>query len=583
MEMKFSEIIAKNTLIKKDVESLQSLDIVVLANISLTQLPPIMEYCLRKEGINANIQVGNYDNILQDSVLIKPSEIPLIFWELSNVIESLPYTIEIENDEFFNFVLEKISSEIKLLINNLKETPLVFFNRFTHLPFSVFTLKEDKFQKLCAVLNNLLESILTKNIILVDIEKPLFQLGITNSVDWRGYYTTKTLYKTDFLQSYSDFIKPYFLAIRSKTKKVLVLDCDNTYWNGVVGEDGYNNVALSSKDKKGIYFREVHLISKKLNQQGVILCLCSKNNYEDVEEVFLRRVEELIIPFDNFIIKKINWSDKSKNINEIAKELNVGKDSIVFIDDSSFEIHLINETLPEVTTFQVPSNLYEYPILFNKLKEYFFSFSLTKEDIEKSKMYIQNKIREQEKKSYNNIEEYLKSLKIQLNITVNSIENIERVTQLINKTNQFNLTTKRYQFSEVESFYLSKEFDLIDLKVNDKFGVSGLTGVCIIKYYNGHAEIDTLLLSCRILGRRIENAFLNEIIRYLVKKNVKKIKATYRKSIKNSQVEFFYENNGFSLVENSENEKSYMFNHKSFFNSKSENIIEILWNRDSNK
>lgn len=587
MEIKFSEILAKNDTLKKEVEMLQTMDIVVLSNITVSQFPPILEYTLRKEGVNANVKVANYDNILQDSKSIKSTEIPIIFWEVCNVIESIPYMIELENEEFYNAVFEKISSEIHLLINNLSKISLVFFNSFNHLPFSSTSVNQTRFQKLCEDLNDFLKKAKTKNIILIDIDKPFFQLGLNNVIDWRGFYLTKSLYKIAFFQSYAEFISPYFLSISAKSKKVLVFDCDNTLWKGIVGEDGYENIALSPKDKGGIYFRDVHLIAKRLLQQGVVFCLSSKNNFKDVEEAFSKRSNDLVLNFDDFVIKKINWNDKSSNIKEIAKELNVGEDSIIFVDDSSFEINLVNEILPEVTTFQVPKYSFEYPFQFSKLKELFFSLSLTNEDAQKSKMYIQNQLRENEKNIFSNIDDYLNSLNIQLEISINSVRNLERVTQLINKTNQFNLTTKRYLIGQVEKFYLSEEFDVVDLSVSDKYGDSGLTGVAIIKKSDSIAEIDTLLLSCRILGRQIENAFISEIVKYLFDEGVIEIKGSYKKTLKNVQVELFFEENGFSLVNNFGTEKSYVLNQSLFKNNKQinkqNNIHKIIWKRDLDK
>jgi FkbH-like protein len=235
-------------------------------------------------------------------------------------------------------------------------------------------------------------------------------------------------------------------------------------------------------------------------------------------------------------------------------------DSLVFVDDSPFEINLIKEKLPEVKTITVPNLLYEYHKIIQENLPLFFSMNKTVEDKARAKMYKQNMERAQILNSVENIEDYLSKLEISIIITRKDKSALDRIVQLTQKTNQFNLTTKRYANGNVQLFFDSPNYDVLSLNVKDKFGDFGITGVCIIKYDEEKAYLDTFLMSCRILGRNIEKVFIREILQYLDSKGLLEVRASYLKTIKNNQVENFYESNGFELIESIDSEKKNKFN-----------------------
>ena len=246
---------------------------------------------------------------------------------------------------------------------------------------------------------------------------------------------------------------------------------------------------------------------------------------------------------EHLAINKSNWSDKVSNLSAIAKELNIGLDSLVFIDDSSFEVNLIREQLPEVTVLQVPKRLYEYPKMLRENRGLFYNLSFTAEDKKKIDMYKQQVERETVKEKFTDIEDYLASLELKMTIYQDDEAIIPRMSQLSQKTNQFNLTTKRYTEGNIKSFIEKDVSKVIAFSVSDKFGDSGVTGLCIINLHDEtqSAEIDTLLMSCRIIGRNIEYAFIDYIIDMMKEKKVSSIKASYIKTQKNEQVNFFFE------------------------------------------
>jgi FkbH-like protein len=349
-------------------------------------------------------------------------------------------------------------------------------------------------------------------------------------------------------------------------------------WKGIIGEDGYNGISFKSGQQEGDYFEEVHYMLKYLKSQGVLLVLNSKNNFEDVKE-FFDKYNDLPVKWDDFVLKKINWNDKVSNIKEIAQELNLGLDSIVHIDDSDFEINHINKEIPDVVTIQVPKILKEYPILIRKAFSLFLNLNKTKEDLVRSEFYSAEEFRKREKDQIKTLDEYLESLQLELSIKHNDIDNIERLAQLTQKTNQFNLTTLRYSDSEIQNFMIDENSDIFSFSLKDKFGEYGITGLCILKKQNSFCcEVDTFLMSCRIIGRMVEFAFFNFLIDLLKNSSYKTIKAKFLTTQKNSQVEDFYEKLGFRISNNEEAQKNYEMDIASY-NSKNINYIKINYER----
>jgi len=347
-----------------------------------------------------------------------------------------------------------------------------------------------------------------------------------------------------------------FDAINYKRKKCLVLDLDNTLWGGILGEDGIDGVKLGG-DYPGNAFRDFQANIKMAANAGVMLAVCSKNNIEDVKEMWAKHPENILREND-FVCIKSNWDDKAKNIAEIAQELNIGLDSFVFIDDNPRERERVKTELPMVEVPDFPDQPFELFDFFTKIYSDFFQIHrLTNEDSKKTKQYKENTLRNQLKNSIGSIDEYIKNLNIELSIFVNS--NISRVAQMTQKTNQFNLTTKRYSESEINNFIENGHY-IYSLGVKDKFGDNGITAAAIVllNKHNNSADIDSYLLSCRILGKNIENIFLKYILNQLYDRGIINVTAKYSKTKKNSQTTSFYENNNFDIVGQSKGEKSYI-------------------------
>lgn len=387
------------------------------------------------------------------------------------------------------------------------------------------------------------------NIKAVDIWDFIHRYSVNELVDWKYYFTAQIPYNPQLVRAFRTWWLRQQQAIMLQRKKCLVLDLDNTLWGGIVGEDGVEGIQLSG-DYPGKVFHLWQEGVKELQRSGVMLAICSKNNIADVEEVWQKRTDMLLQKSD-FVAMRINWQDKATNLQELAMELNIGLDSFVFVDDNPAERELIKQQLPMVVVPDFPEQPYQLPDLYQQLVENYFSvYALTDEDRDKTKQYAANIQRKEAERSFTNLDDFIASLDIRLQIRqVNEIL-LPRVAQMTQKTNQFNLTTRRYSEQDLHMM-LSTGCEIWTLNVSDKFGDSGITGAIIITQ---DGLIDTMLLSCRVLGKGIEEVFLRYVLKHTKHTEVM---AMYIKTAKNSLVESFYDKMGFELLNADKTTKQY--------------------------
>jgi FkbH-like protein len=381
------------------------------------------------------------------------------------------------------------------------------------------------------------------------------QYGNINLEDTKMLYTTKTSVSLRYTPELAREYMRYILPMKYMTKKCLVLDLDNTLWGGIAGEDGINGIKLDITDT-GRNFYDFQKEILNLYNKGVILAINSKNNEEDALKI-IEQHPHMVLRKEHFSVMKINWQDKVTNMLEIAGELNIGTDSIVFFDDSIVERELIRSMLPEVEVVDVPADTSKYAQTIRNLIG-FERLSLTKEDLNRNVMYESNRKRSESQKKFNNVDDYLKSLQTKVIIEFSNEFNIPRIAQLTQKTNQFNMTTIRRTQDDIRRFHASSDYIVLACQVTDIYGDNGITGVCIAKTENECAYIDTFLLSCRVLGRNIEYAFFNAVARILADRGAKKIRALLRKSEKNKFYADFYQKAGLSVLSASGNETEYI-------------------------
>lgn len=372
-------------------------------------------------------------------------------------------------------------------------------------------------------------------------------------IDWKFYYLYQMPLNPRLANDFHQWFTKQQDRIALKRKKCLVLDLDNTLWAGILGEDGIEGISFDG-DYPGKAFAHWQDGLKQLKQSGVMLAICSKNNESDVHELWTKRTD-IILKEEDFVAKRINWQDKATNIQSIAEELNIGLDSIVFVDDNPTERELVRQLLPMVEVPEWSSNPYDLPLLYNNLIEhYFMVYSITEEDKNKTEQYHQNALRQQQQSQFASFEDFVRSLNIELTIQpINDVTH-KRVAQMTQKTNQFNLTTKRYTEDDIQRL-IDKGARIYTLSVADKFGDNGITGCMILLPNEAEWVIDTLLLSCRILGKGIEYAFVKHVLSML-DVNVT-LKAAYYPTEKNGQVAEFYDRLGFELIAENDGNRFY--------------------------
>jgi FkbH-like protein len=359
-------------------------------------------------------------------------------------------------------------------------------------------------------------------------------------------------------------------SIYGKTKKCLVLDLDNTLWGGVVGDDGVQNLILGKDHPVGEAFLDFQRYVKGLQRRGIILAVCSKNDFENAKEGFSH--PDSILKFEDFSAFKANWDPKPDNIREIARELNIGLDSIVFIDDNPAERDYVSEQLPEVAVPNVGADVSCFAKALEQ-ERYFEVEKVVEDDLRRSAYYSSNAQRNTDQGKFSNYGEFLASLEMTAEIGSFLPVYLERITQLINKTNQFNLTTRRYTAGEVEAIAQDPAFITLYGRLADRFGDNGLVSVLIGQVLDDTVQVDLWLMSCRVLKREMELAMFDALVEQCQARGIRKIVGIYIPSKKNNLVAGHYSNLGFSpIAGSSENRQLWCYEVSSSYSPRSRHI-----------
>jgi FkbH-like protein len=324
-------------------------------------------------------------------------------------------------------------------------------------------------------------------------------------------------------------------------KKCLLVDLDNTLWGGIIGEDGVKGIQLSETGE-GARYRDFQLRIRELGEMGVILGIVSKNNEADAFEVFERH-KHMVLRKGDFAAMKINWSPKAQNIAELAQDLDIGMDSIVFIDDNPVEREAVRTALPEVTVPEFPADTSELASFFERVySDCFFTLESTEEDRKRTELYSANARRAAERTAAPSIEEFLAGLGTKIFFTRACDEDLRRAAQLTQKTNQFNLTTRRYTEQELRALQMTPGADVFIASVADKYGDNGKVFVSIVRREAlDTAELDTFLMSCRVVGRFIEDQILDQLVKELRADGLSKLRVLFIPTRKNALARAFVE------------------------------------------
>lgn len=349
---------------------------------------------------------------------------------------------------------------------------------------------------------------------------------------------------------YGDLVARLIAARMGRSAKCLVLDLDNTIWGGVIGDDGLDGVALGHGSALGEAFTYVQEYALELARRGVILAVCSKNDEANALEAFDRH-PEMLLRREHIASFVANWNDKAANLRAIAEEVNIGLDALVFLDDNPVERGLVRQELPMVAVPEAPDDPALVPGMLSDAG-YFEAVAITAEDRQRTQLYQQNREHRTLKASATDLTSYLKGLEMQLYCRPLDQSGLARAVQLINKTNQFNLTTRRRGEEDVLAFVTDPSCFSLQLRLTDRFGDNGVIAIALGKVQeNNDAIIDTWLMSCRVLGRQVEHATLNLIAAEAGRLGAKRLIGEYRPTPKNDMVKDHYEKLGFALISRS--------------------------------
>lgn len=541
----------------------QKIRVALLSSFTIDPLEAFLDIDCRLIELFPELYITPF-NRYNESIFNKTSklykfnpDIIFFFIELESLLDNKFKEEFVKRDfETLEDEIIRITNQIEETINSLSQNSksLIIFSNFIVPSFSPLGILDNKrkigIRKFYRLINEKIENIFINNeqVFVFDLNEATNNYGKDNVFDYSSYYRGSMLFSQSFLPKLSYKLMGYIKALKSKNRKCLVLDLDNTLWGGIIGEDGIDGIKLNINNP-GNEFVDFQRSIVSLYNRGIILAVNSKNNREDALEVFQKH-PYMLVKEDYLASYKINWMDKVHNIIELAKDINIGLDSMIFIDDNPVERARVKEALPEVLVVDMPKNTYLYKTTLENLND-FDTFSITKEDLTRGEKYYKRRKRQDLEKQVQSVDDFIQSLQLVAKIKFVDSFALQRVTSLINKTNQFNLTTKRYTAVEIEKMKKDqKNYSIYTLEVKDKFGDEGIVGVAIISKDTAKIwTIDSFLMSCRVIGRKIETAFLYKIINDGVKQKIEQIIASYIPTKKNPLVKDFFNNHNFEFKE----------------------------------
>ncbi len=335
----------------------------------------------------------------------------------------------------------------------------------------------------------------------------------------------------------------FLVPLSGRIAKALVVDLDNTLWGGIIGEDGMTGIQCGA-EYPGAAYQALQRAMLDLAKRGILLAICSKNNPDDAMEALNQHAGMLLRP-KHFACMRINWQDKSQNLREIAAELNIGLDALAFVDDNPAERERVRAAAPEVLVLDLPQDPLQYAAAVRDCPA-FERLSLSAEDLQRTGMYAAQQERSQAEQSFQSKEDFYRFLEQEAEIAPVLPQTLARIAQLTQKTNQFNLTTRRYSEQQIQELDASPDWQVFSITVRDRFGDHGLVGVAITHDEAEVCEIDTFLLSCRVIGRTVETALLAYLAESAAARGYHTLQGWFLPTKKNVPARDFYSQHGFS-------------------------------------
>lgn len=552
-----SYIISKANSIK-DITFSKKIRVAILSSFTISGLEESLVVKCAERNIecvtyNSPYKQYNQDILCSTSPLYEFSpNLTFMIIDTRTILSSLfynPYSVSTsERREYIdNRVKELVNLVTKFTVMSNSKLVVTNFQAPVYTPYGICETKtEYGFREMILDLNAKLSYSLRNesSIFVFNFDAFVAKYGEVNVFDYRQFLVGDIKVSLNYIPYLAEELMGYIKADIGINRKCIVLDLDNTLWGGIVGEDGFEGIKLSPQPP-GTSFIEFQRVILALYERGIILAINSRNNEDEALRV-IREHPYMVLREDNFASIKINWNDKISNIKAIAEELNIGLDSLVYFDDDPVNREVMSKALPEVMTVDLPEDPALYTQKLMSLND-FNTFSITDEDKNRGRMYTEERKRSQLENSVSNLDDFLSQLDIKINIRKADKFTVPRIAQLVLKTNQFNLTTKRFQDEDILKFTQDKNMLVGCAQTADKFCDNGITGVFIVKKNPDFSEwnIETFLLSCRVMGRRIEDGIMQYILSEARKEGIKRVRGRYIPTKKNKPCESFLPNSGF--------------------------------------
>ena len=560
MEKSLSDYIA----LSKNIDDLKydkNLKVAILSSFTLNGLSETLHVKCSDLEIRYQSYVSGYNQYNQEILNSKSKlynfspDVTFLIIDVRNFFgNSFHFAHNISDDERKILAKEKIN-ELKNLIqtfenNSKSKLVITTLNVPYYSPNGIIETKlEFGFHEMIEEINTSLRQISKNHVSLYvyDFRQFISKFGENNIFDYRQFHLGDIQIAFNFIPYLANDLMSYIKPMCGTNRKCIVLDLDNTLWGGIVGEDGFDGIELGDTPN-GKAFVEFQKELLSLWNQGIILAINSKNNLEDAMKVISEH-PNMILREKNFANIQINWDDKAINLKKIADEINIGLNSMVFFDDDKINCERIKQEFPEVLTVNLFGDPSQFSTILKELND-FNVLQRTAEDKKRGEMYSQQRERKNLERNVSNLNDFLNELDIRVKIKKSNNFLIPRISQLTLKTNQFNLTTRRYQEEEIRNLSNDTNFSVGCAQVLDKFGDNGVTGVYIVKKNETYWTIDTFLLSCRIMGRGVENAILSQILKEAKLNGVEELRAEFIPTPKNKPAENFLADYGFTKQDN---------------------------------
>jgi FkbH-like protein len=553
---RMANAIARANTAGRSLHPLVPFRLAVLSNSTIDLVVPALVASAARRGIALELIQPSYDQVAQEALTpdstVNAAKPDAVLFALD--YRALPLKLSLGNSQASAATVAGAIGYLRALREGIKanSNAVCIFQTFAPPAETLFgnldrALPGSMRSLIDGINRELAELVLASGDVLLDIASLAETVGLASWHDTQLWNLAKLSFSDVLIPLYADHVARVVAALRGKSGKVLVLDLDNTVWGGVIGDDGLEGIRIAQGDAVGEAHLAVQRMALDLRQRGIVLAVSSKNS-DEVARAPFEQHPEMLLKLEHIAVFQANWNDKATNIQAIAEELSLGLDSIVFLDDNPAERGLVRKLLPQVAVPELPEDPSSYARTL-AAGGYFEAVAMAAEDLKRAGFYQDNARRASLQSQAGGVDAYLASLDMTITFQPFDAKGRARIVQLINKSNQYNLTTRRYTEPEILEVERNPEVFSLQVRLADIFGDNGMISVVICRPLgNATWEIDTWLMSCRVLGRKVEHMVLREILEHARAAGIDKLSGTYRPTERNQLVVDHYARLGFNKV-----------------------------------